>query len=75
VSTPLAPGEDVDCATEPHMARLGRNSVEMVSELLDSASLWLFTDRLGMSAAQVEALNNAARMELHNTSLQLYLPM
>jgi hypothetical protein len=72
---PLASRQDVDCATEPHMARLGRESVEMVSELLDSASLWLFTDRLGMSAAQLEALNNAAKMELRDTSLQLYLPM
>lgn len=57
------------------MARIGRDSVEMVSELIESASLWLFTDCLGMSAAEVEMLNNNAKMELRDTTLQLYLPM
>lgn len=57
------------------MARIGRESVEMVSELLCSVSLWLFTERLGWTAAQVDTLNHAARQELQDTSLQLYLPM
>ncbi|KAF1976163.1 S-adenosyl-L-methionine-dependent methyltransferase [Bimuria novae-zelandiae CBS 107.79] len=60
---------------EPHMARLGRESVEMVGELLESASLFLFTERLGKTAAQVESLNNAARMELRDPNLHLYVPM
>ncbi|KAL5451275.1 hypothetical protein PMIN07_008661 [Paraphaeosphaeria minitans] len=61
--------------SEPHMAKIGRDSVEMVSELLESASLWLFTDRLGMSAAEVGTLNNDAKRELRDTTLQLYLPI
>ena len=61
--------------TEPHMARIGRDSIEMIGELLESASLWLFTERLGKTAAEVAAINNAARVELGDTSLQLYVPM
>ncbi|KAL5407410.1 hypothetical protein PMIN03_000414 [Paraphaeosphaeria minitans] len=61
--------------SEPHMAKIGRDSVEMVSELLESASLWLFTDRLGMSAAEVGTLNSDAKRELRDTTLQLYLPI
>lgn len=57
------------------MAQIGRDSVEMVSELLESASVLPFTDRLGMSAAEVETLNREAKSELRDTSLQLYLPM
>lgn len=57
------------------MARIGRDSVEMIGELLESTSLWLFTERLGKTAAEVAAINNAARAELGDTSLQLYVPM
>jgi len=47
----------------------------MMGEMLDSVSTWLFIERLGWTAAQVEALNNAARTELQDTSLRLYVPM
>ena len=60
---------------EPGMARLGRNSVDMMGELLESVSLWLFTERLGWTAAKVATLNNEIRAELQDTSLQLYVTM
>ncbi|KAJ4291670.1 hypothetical protein N0V90_009565 [Kalmusia sp. IMI 367209] len=60
---------------DAYRASIGQKSVAMMGELLDSASLWLFTVRLGWTAAQVEALNNAARRELQDTSLRLYVPM
>ena len=61
--------------TDAARASIGRKSVAMMGDLLDSASLWLFTVRLGKTAAEVEDLNNAARRELQDTSLHLYVPM
>ena len=61
--------------TEPNMARLGRASVDMMGDLLESVSLWLFTERLGWTAAKVATLNNEIRTELQDTSLQLYVTM
>lgn len=43
----------------------------MVGELLDSLAIWPFTERLGWSKAQVEALTNAARAEIGDLSLKL----
>lgn len=57
------------------MARIGRDSVEMMGELLESVSLWLFTERLGWTAARVATLNSEVRTELQDTSLQLYVTM
>ena len=65
----------VDQTAEPHMARIGRDTIQMVGELLESASLWLFTERLGWTTAQVKTLNADARVELEDMSLQLYVPM
>ncbi len=47
----------------------------MVGELLDSLAIWPFTERLGWSKAQVEALTNAARAEIVDLSLKLYIPV
>jgi hypothetical protein len=58
------------------MAQLGRDVIPMVGELLDSLAIWHFPARLsGWTAAHVQTLTSAARTELQNTSLQLYIPV
>jgi hypothetical protein len=47
----------------------------MVAELLSSLAIWPFTERLGWTAAQVEALADAARVEIQDVSLKLYIPV
>lgn len=57
------------------MARIGRGSVEMVSELLESVSLWLFTEYPGWTAAQIQenqVLIRDARRELQDPRLQVW---
>jgi hypothetical protein len=47
----------------------------MVAELLTSLAIWPFTERLGWTAAQVETLAAAARAEIQDPSLKLYIPV
>ncbi|KAF2684566.1 S-adenosyl-L-methionine-dependent methyltransferase [Lentithecium fluviatile CBS 122367] len=60
---------------DPGRAAVGRDSVGMVGELLSSLAMWPFTVRLGWTAAQVEALADAARAEIQDASLKLYIPV
>ncbi|KAF2002376.1 UMTA methyltransferase [Amniculicola lignicola CBS 123094] len=56
-------------------AAIGRENIQMFAELLDSLALWQLTERLGWTAAQVQVLTNAARAELQDVSLKLYVPV
>ncbi|KAF2714192.1 hypothetical protein K504DRAFT_473302 [Pleomassaria siparia CBS 279.74] len=56
-------------------ASIGRDNVQMMGELLDSLAIWPFTERLGWTKVQVEALTNAARSEVADESLKLYIPL
>lgn len=47
----------------------------MIGELLDSLAIWPFTERLGWTRIQAETLTNAARAEIQDPSLRLYIPM
>lgn len=58
---------------DPVKAGIGRDNVAVVAELLDSLAIWYFTERLGWTAAQVHALTNAARLEIQDPSLKLYI--
>jgi hypothetical protein len=62
-------------ATDPAKAAVGRDNVDVVSELLDSFAIWPFTEQLGWTAAQVQILTDAARAEIRDASLKLYIPM
>lgn len=60
---------------DPTRAAIGRDNVAMVSELLTSLAIWPFTERLGWTAAQVETLAAAARAEIQDPGLKLYIPV
>jgi hypothetical protein len=60
---------------DPVKASIGADSVAMVGDLLESLAIWPLTERLGWTSAQVEVLTNAARVELQDVGLRLYLPM
>ncbi|ORY00663.1 S-adenosyl-L-methionine-dependent methyltransferase [Clohesyomyces aquaticus] len=61
--------------SDPTKAAIGRDSVEMVGELLDSLAIWPITEKLGWTAAQVGYLTDAARLEIQDLTLKLYIPM
>jgi hypothetical protein len=58
---------------DPVRASIGRDNVEVVGELLESLAIWPFTERLNWSKTQVEALTNAARAEMADLTLKLYI--
>ncbi|KAF2661943.1 S-adenosyl-L-methionine-dependent methyltransferase [Lophiostoma macrostomum CBS 122681] len=60
---------------DPARAAVGRDNVDVVGELLDSLAIWPFTEQLGWTAAQVQTLTAAARAEIRDASLKLYIPM
>jgi hypothetical protein len=60
---------------DPTRAAIGRDTVAMVAELLTSLAIWPFTERLGWTVAQVESLAEAARAEIQDASLKLYIPV
>ncbi|KAF2113361.1 S-adenosyl-L-methionine-dependent methyltransferase [Lophiotrema nucula] len=60
---------------DPRKAAIGRESVDMIKDLLDSFALWPLTERLNWTAAQVEALTHEAKRELEDTTLKLYIPI
>jgi hypothetical protein len=69
-----------DCADwllDPAKARIGRDNVPLVAELLDSLSVYHFAARLGpdWTFVQVQTLMNMVRAELQDVSLKLYIPM
>ncbi|KAH7070990.1 S-adenosyl-L-methionine-dependent methyltransferase [Paraphoma chrysanthemicola] len=60
---------------DPVLAGIGRDSVGLVGDLLDSLGLWPFTAHLGWTASRFNDLIQQVRAELQNVELQLYLPM
>jgi hypothetical protein len=57
---------------DPFLSSIGRDSVAMTHELLESLALWPVTEN-GMTAAELQTLTNAARVELQNPALKLYV--
>ena len=47
----------------------------MISELLESLSIWPFTEQLGWTRAEALRLINEARAELADATLKLYIPV
>ncbi|KAF2636803.1 S-adenosyl-L-methionine-dependent methyltransferase [Massarina eburnea CBS 473.64] len=60
---------------DPRKASIGVEAVEMVGALLDSLAIWPFTEKLGWTDEQVKTLTDAARRELRDVRLKLYLPV
>ncbi|KAF1946879.1 hypothetical protein EJ02DRAFT_418224 [Clathrospora elynae] len=56
-------------------ASIGRDSVAMVGDLLESLGLWPFTSKLGWTAAQFDYLMWEVRAELQTLELKLYINM
>jgi hypothetical protein len=60
---------------DPIQARIGRDAVDFVGDLLASLGLWPFTSHLGWAVAQFDYLIQQVREELQDVELKLYLPM
>ncbi|KAJ4362955.1 hypothetical protein N0V83_010072 [Neocucurbitaria cava] len=61
--------------SDPIKAEIGRDSVVMIGELLESLGIWPFTADLGWTAAQFDYLMREIRAELQNLELKLYMDM
>ena len=51
------------------------NAVHNISPMLDSLAVWPFTQRLGYTKDQVDAITRGARREMEDHSLRLYIPL
>ncbi|KAF1960502.1 S-adenosyl-L-methionine-dependent methyltransferase [Byssothecium circinans] len=60
---------------DPIKAGIGREVVGMMGSFLDSMAVWPLTERLGWGDGQVKALTDAARRELRDDRLKLYVPV
>ena len=47
----------------------------MIGELLDSLSIWPFTEQLGKTRSEVLKLADEVRTELGDATLKLYIPV
>ncbi|KAH7359517.1 S-adenosyl-L-methionine-dependent methyltransferase [Pyrenochaeta sp. MPI-SDFR-AT-0127] len=61
--------------SDPIKASIGRDSVAMIGDLLESLGLWPFTADLGWTAAQFDYLMREVRTELQAVDLKLYIDM
>ncbi|KAI4923403.1 hypothetical protein J4E85_008441 [Alternaria conjuncta] len=64
-----------DWSKNEAQASIGRDSVEMIGDLLESLGLWPFTSKLGWTAARFEDLMQEVRAELQNVELNLYVEL
>ncbi|KAG9191644.1 hypothetical protein G6011_10378 [Alternaria panax] len=64
-----------DWSPDPAQASLGRDSVAVIGDLLESLGLWPFTSTLGFTAAEFDTLMEEVRRELQNVDLKLYIEM
>ncbi|KAI4614694.1 uncharacterized protein J4E87_009495 [Alternaria ethzedia] len=64
-----------DWSKNETQASIGRDSVEMIGDLLESLGLWPFTSKLDWTAAQFEDLMREVRAELQNVELNLYIEL
>lgn len=60
---------------DPIKASIGKDTVGMMGDLLESLGLWPFTQQLNWTAAQFTRLMSEVRSELQNNELKLYVPV
>ncbi|KAF2999928.1 hypothetical protein E8E13_009014 [Curvularia kusanoi] len=64
-----------DWDADPIKASIGRDTVVMMGDLLESLSLWPLTQCLNKTAAEFTQLIREVRDELQDSSLKLYVPI
>ncbi|KAH6611912.1 hypothetical protein C7974DRAFT_324110 [Boeremia exigua] len=72
------PGEYFSVLTrvaDPVRASIGKDTVGMMGDLLESLGLWPLTRHLNWTAAEFTRLINEVRTELQNNELKLYVPV
>ena len=60
---------------DPIKASVGKDTVGMMGDLLESLGLWPLTHQLNWTAAQFNRLIDEVRSELQNNELKLYVPV
>ncbi|KAF2836014.1 S-adenosyl-L-methionine-dependent methyltransferase [Patellaria atrata CBS 101060] len=61
--------------TDPKYREIGRLNVENMSKMIESLAIYPFTQFAQWPKDRVDSLIQAARMELNNASLKLYMPL
>ncbi|KAJ4313021.1 hypothetical protein N0V94_007148 [Neodidymelliopsis sp. IMI 364377] len=64
-----------DWEADPVKANMGRDTVRMMGDLLESLGLWPLTHQLNWTIAQYTRLISEIRSELLNNELKLYVPV
>lgn len=62
-------------STDPVKTSVGRDSIGMMGDLLESLGLWPLTQQLNWTVAQFSRLIDEIRSEFQNNELKLYVPM
>lgn len=62
-------------SADPVKANVGRDTVAMMGDLLESLSLWPLTQQLNYTATEFQRLISEVRTELQNKELKLYVPV
>lgn len=60
---------------DPFKSGVGKETVKMIGDLLESLGLWPLTQQLNWTSAQFDRLISEIRSELQNKELKLYVPM
>lgn len=60
---------------DPIKSSIGKDTVRMMGDLLESLGLWPLTQQLNWTNAQFNRLISEIRSELQNNELKLYVPM
>ncbi|OCK86024.1 S-adenosyl-L-methionine-dependent methyltransferase [Lepidopterella palustris CBS 459.81] len=62
-------------SSDLRLQSIGEDNLENIGEMLDSHAIWPFTQRLGWTPEQVEALTDRARTEAGDMRFKLYIPV
>ena len=60
---------------DPVKSSVGKDTVGMMGDLLESLGLWPLTQQLNWTNAQFNRLISEIRLELQNNELKLYVPV
>ncbi|KAF2145231.1 uncharacterized protein K452DRAFT_316320 [Aplosporella prunicola CBS 121167] len=60
---------------DPKLKNVGEQNLENIGTMLDSLAIWPFTERMGWTKEQVDALTRQARAEAADPRLKLYIPL
>jgi hypothetical protein len=66
---------ELTITADPVKANMGKDTVGMMGDLLESLGLWPLTHQLSWTVAQYDRLISEIRSELRNNELKLYVPV